>query len=623
MGIDALRAKVTAIVADNPPLDDFVSGVISFNRGETDVEFPSRSALVVTDILERLHPQVLSEQPPHGSNNYELIKEQQELERIIELHEKYERPWRTVVALTTILKVISDVHPSTQPSSITAALTALVQEFPKFVGDLVDPLFWKESLEADVLPKLRKQLWANVCLASGMPIDRLVNTPRHVWPEHSKLPRSALFHTYLKDTPLQRLTRLRVPAGIPKDVLHTHVAIFAPPDHGKTQLLQTIIHDLLQDDPPAMFIMDSHGDMLRNLKPIVPADKLVVIDPVTKPPQLNFFDTSGTQADTLFKYLMTAIDREFTSKQESTVIYLLRLMHKIPNPTLWKFVEILQDPAKRIDESKFAQYIRLLDPVAQGYFATLYFSSDEKKTRSQIGSRVYSLLGNQYFQNMFSADKNTFDPYELMENGKIVLINTSATHLAEASAVFGRYIIIQIVMAAFKRADIPEHKRKLALLIMDEAHAYFDETTEKILDECRKWKVGCVFATQHIGKMSDSLRKTVAASTVTKLVGPVSVSDARFLAGEMRTHPELFSGMKKEKQYAEFGMFIRNVTPRAIKVQVPFGVVATQTGDAPVREQGSRPASQPASLVDLRDHDDIVEDYDHVRPSEWEETDEA
>ena len=68
MDIKALRAKVAEIVTDNPPADDFVSSVLLMNSNETDAELPPLSALVVADILERLHPQILWEQPQQGSN---------------------------------------------------------------------------------------------------------------------------------------------------------------------------------------------------------------------------------------------------------------------------------------------------------------------------------------------------------------------------------------------------------------------------------------------------------------------------------------------------------------------------------------------------------------------------
>ena len=60
-------------------------------------------------------------------------------------------------------------------------------------------------------------------------------------------------------------------------------------------------------------------------------------------------------------------------------------------------------------------------------------------------------------------------------------------------------------------------------------------------------------------------------NTSIKLVGGVSVGDARILAPEMRSTPEFFSEMNKRKDSSQFAAFVRNHTPRAVRLTVPFG----------------------------------------------------
>src|SRR5437016_5989360 len=85
---------------------------------------------------------------------------------------------------------------------------------------------------------------------------------------------------------------------IPRDFYLEHGAIFAPSGHGKSQFLQLLFMVLLDDDPPAMSIIDSQGDMLKKMEWLecfnpddgISRDRLVIIDPEdARPPALNLF----------------------------------------------------------------------------------------------------------------------------------------------------------------------------------------------------------------------------------------------------------------------------------------------------------------------------------------------
>ena len=62
-------------------------------------------------------------------------------------------------------------------------------------------------------------------------------------------------------------------------------------------------------------------------------------------------------------------------------------------------------------------------------------------------------------------------------------------------------------------------------------------------------------------------------NTSTKLVAGLSNHDARALAPDMRQSPEWLMGMKKDAKQSEFACFIRNHTPAAVRLSIPFGIV--------------------------------------------------
>lgn len=282
-------------------------------------------------------------------------------------------------------------------------------------------------------------------------------------PAASDLSRHDLFHAYLAHTPYLRFFQTSIPFSIPHRAFRAHGAIFAPSDHGKTQLLQSIIASFLEeDDPPAMFIIDSQGAMLEHIQRLAVfserlKDRLVVLDPPE--PALNFFqlgDTSDADTLELATYLFSAIDRELTAKQGTAVPYLLKLLRLIPNATLDTLREIMGEPmGKRgLDESNYKPLIEKLDPLAQAFFRNQFFDRAEMgATRKQVESRLFKILGNDAFRTMFSARESRFDAFEAMQSGKIVLIDTfyKKVGTTEGSALFGRFMIAQILRAAFQR----------------------------------------------------------------------------------------------------------------------------------------------------------------------------
>jgi hypothetical protein len=62
-------------------------------------------------------------------------------------------------------------------------------------------------------------------------------------------------------------------------------------------------------------------------------------------------------------------------------------------------------------------------------------------------------------------------------------------------------------------------------------------------------------------------------NTSVKLAGGVSFADAHALAPNMGTTHEFISSMRKRPKITEFAAYVRNVTPDAIRLTVPFGTL--------------------------------------------------
>lgn len=488
--------------------------------------------------------------------------------------------------------------PEGQASAFTVPLVSLLED-PGGIIDAVIRAFSKpQHGEAGIFAALQEQFWRNVCDASGVLPDQELRKPLKPAGD-SDLPPEQLAGVYLRDTPFLDLFLTPVPFVIPLQSRFEHQWIVGGSGHGKTQLLQhLIIDDLQRDESPALIVIDSQGDMLRKIERLAlfeAEDRLVIIDPEDDhPPALNMFDMSTGRLSgysrlvreqieagiiELYNYVFGALAAELTSKQGTAFAFVARLMMSIPGATIHTLRELMEEDAKTIHDSQFKDAIERLDPTARAFFVNQFYNRNAfGQTKQQIARRLYGVLQVPAFDRMLSAKSSRLDMFTAMQDGKVVLVNTSKSLLkSEASALFGRFMIAQTLRAAYERVAVPEHERRPAFLIIDEASEYFDDSLETLLNQVRKFNLGAVFAHQYVDQLSTSLRASVAANTSIKMAGGVSDRDARALNADMRTTSDFLIGQRKDRssppRWTQFACHVRNYTAQALSLEVPFGAL--------------------------------------------------
>jgi Type IV secretion-system coupling protein DNA-binding domain len=504
-----------------------------------------------------------------------------------------------IAALPPIARTNPDIFAQCEEVE-TFATFPLIDMLPDAAGlimPLIVPFFREEIEELGLFAGLRKQLDRNFAEASG--IDYPAANHKLITPDKFEgTPREAV-SAYLGGTPLEALFYAEIPFALTDQQRYEHMHVVGGSGHGKTQLLQRlIVEDLRREQPPALVIIDSQGEMLGKLQkldlfgPGQPlADRIAVIDPedVDYPPALNMFDLRPArfgdysqaikeqiEASTIetFNYVFGALAAELTSRQNTTFAFVTRLMLAIPGATIHTLRELFEDGATSMDASPFAEHIRKLDPTSQAYFENQFFTKTYSQTKQQIARRLYSVLQVPAFERMFASQTNKLDLFDALQAGAIVLINTSKALLkSDASALFGRYMIARVIAAAFERIALSAAERKPAFLIVDEAAEYFDDNLETLLSQARKYNVGVLFAHQHLDQLTPALRAAVAANTSIKLAGGVSDKDARALAADMRTTPDFLAGMAKHAKATDFACYVRNYTANAVRLTIPFGAL--------------------------------------------------
>jgi CxxC-x17-CxxC domain-containing protein len=138
--------------------------------------------------------------------------------------------------------------------------------------------------------------------------------------------------------------------------------------------------------------------------------------------------------------------------------------------------------------------------------------------------------------------KSTIDIFELMNTGKIFLVNVSKGRIGEDnSALLGAMIITKIQLSAMERVRIPEEERVDFYLYVDEFQNFATDSFAGILSEARKYRLNLILAHQYIGQLvtdvSTKVRDAVFGNVGTMICFRVGAADAEFLEKEFE--PEI------------------------------------------------------------------------------------
>lgn len=462
-----------------------------------------------------------------------------------------------------------------------AALLSSIPHCGAVVEGMILPFYDDDVTDKDLFRRLRHRFDHNLEQASGK------------WPEVSPIKDpEKLAQTYLAGTPLLPFLDDQVVISISQSARFEHTHVLGGTGHGKTQLLQYLIHhDLEQavEGSLSVVVIDSQGDLIRklsNLKlfagPL--AERLIIVDPtdIEHPPALNLFDAGldrldsytphqrelafNSLVDIYGRFFGSLLGAELTAKQGAVFRYLARLMLTIEGATIHTMIELM-DSVK-----PFEGYIKKLDPTAKRFFEQEFSRSGFNSTRQQIKQRLYTVLSIPTFDRLFSAPKSKINFFDALNEGSIVLVSTAKDLLkTDGAAIFGRFVLSLIEHAMMERATLKEHERTPTFLYVDEAQDYFDETIETLLVQGRKYNFGLTLAHQNLAQLSSRLNAVLAGNTTIKLAGGVTDKDARQLASDMRTSPDMLLSMRKKTGCTEFALSVRNQTPHALKADVPLG----------------------------------------------------
>jgi hypothetical protein len=276
-------------------------------------------------------------------------------------------------------------------------------------------------------------------------------------------------------------------------------------------------HNLNHADAPGFGVIDPHGDLYAEVKACLATehsrfeDRVVLFDPTDNERSVCFnpleLPEGGTAAQQA-KELATAFKKIYGESWGSRLEALLRntLIVLIENNlTLAEIPIVITNDAVR---KKLLRNVK--NETCHDYFENDFdeWSKREKiEWRQSTLNKIDAFLTDERIKRIFVSPNSSIDLRDIMDSGKILLVNLSKGDLGEeASELLGSLLLTKLQQAAMKRGS--ENRRPFYLYI-DEFQNFATESFVDIINETRKYNLRLILAHQNLAQLTTKLQASV------------------------------------------------------------------------------------------------------------------
>ena len=318
-----------------------------------------------------------------------------------------------------------------------------------------------------------------------------------------------------------------------------HVYIIGQTGAGKSGLLELFaLSDTYHNHGYA--IIDPHGDFAVNNMHFIPAHRIkdvVYFNPADTAFPLGFNPMevyNPGMKNNISSEIIGVLKRMFGESWGPRLEYILRYtilaLLDYPNSTMLDITRMLTD--KKFREKVLAH---CTDTVVLQFWRVEFASWNDKFAAEAVApvlNKVGAFTANPIIRNIIGQPKSTFNIREIMDEGKILIVNLSKGLIGEDNAaILGSFLVTKIQLAAMSRSDIPNiEDRRPFYLYVDEFQNFATDSFATILSEARKYGLNLTVANQYVSQMSDTVRDAVFGNVGTMISFRVSADDAPLLS---------------------------------------------------------------------------------------------
>jgi len=332
--------------------------------------------------------------------------------------------------------------------------------------------------------------------------------------------------------------------GIKRKDRRQHIYILGKSGTGKSVLMFNMIIQNIQNGD-GVCVVDPHGELVEGVLSSIPSHRMkdvVYFNPADTDHHIGF--NVLELADSKYKHLVASglmgiFTKIWANAWSARMEYILNnailALLDTPGTTL------LGIPRMLVDKDYRQKIIsNLKDPVIKAFWVHEYEAWQDKfrnEAIAPIQNKVGQFLSSSIIRNVVGQSKSTINIFDIMNEGKIFLVNVSKGRIGEDnSALLGGMLITKIQLAAMERVRIPEEERKDFYLYVDEFQNFVTDSFAGILSEARKYRLNLTVAHQYTAQLvsdkSSAVRDAVFGNVGTMIVFRCGADDAEFLEKE-------------------------------------------------------------------------------------------
>lgn len=332
--------------------------------------------------------------------------------------------------------------------------------------------------------------------------------------------------------------------GIKRKDRRQHVYLLGKSGTGKSVLMFNMIIQNIQNGE-GVCVVDPHGELVEGVLSAIPQNRMkdvIYFNPADAEHHIGF--NVLELEDPQYKHLVASglmgiFTKIWANAWSARMEYIL-------NNTILALLDtpgstMLGIPRMLVDKDYRQKIIaNLKDPVIKAFWVHEYEAWQDKfrnEAIAPIQNKVGQFLSTSIIRNVVGQQKSTINIFDMMNEGKIFLVNVSKGRIGEDnSALLGGMIITKIQLAAMERVRIPEDERKDFYLYVDEFQNFVTDAFAGILSEARKYRLNLTVAHQYTAQLvsdkSTAVRDAVFGNVGTMIVFRVGSDDAEFLEKE-------------------------------------------------------------------------------------------
>jgi type IV secretory pathway TraG/TraD family ATPase VirD4 len=339
-----------------------------------------------------------------------------------------------------------------------------------------------------------------------------------------------------------------------------HTAITGPTGVGKTTVLQ---HLLLSDAyfGGSILYLDPKGDtdnILARLPEYRVKDTVVLDASAASPVGINILAYRGQRpgqiADTVLSIMKELYKDSWGVYTNDVLSAALHTLVRIKGANLLWLYPLLTD-------TDFRE--RITAPVKNDIGLAPFWKMfgelndpERRKMLAPVQNKLRQLLLHPELRNIFGQSEPRFSLVELFTKRRIVLVPLNKALNGEAGRLVGSVVIGLLWNMALSRAALPENKRHIVSVYVDELPAYVSAISDSFSDtlaQARSLGVGLTVAYQFREQLEKSVRHGIDANARNKICFALAAEDARAMADTSSTlKADDFRGLPKYHVYAQF-----------------------------------------------------------------------